>query len=326
MTNTTNQVAMSAEQAKQNKALLKTKLATPSVQEQFRNALGKKAPNFIANIIDLYNSDSKLQQCDPNQVILEASKAAIMDISLCRSLGWAFIIPFNNAKKIVDPQTGRESWIKVVEPTFQLGYKGLMQLAIRSGQYTVVNADIIREGDYYDYNDLKGVMESVKLRRDQAKPAIGYYAHIELLNGFKKSIFMSVHEMAMHAKRFSQGLSKNTTVESLEELAKAPIYADTKAVGWTGNFNGMALKTVLRLLLTKYGILSIEMQQAITVDADSETSVVEPVESSSNTSKVVDMDEADFQDVNQQPVPQPQQQAQAKEEAAPEMTDINPGF
>lgn len=319
-----NQAATAAEQAKQNKAILKNNLAAPAVQEQFRNALGKKAPNFIANIIDLYNSDSKLQQCDPNQVILEASKAAIMDISLCKSLGWAFIIPFNNSKKIVDPQSGRESWIKVVEPTFQIGYKGLMQLAIRSGQYTVVNADIIREGDPYTYNDLTGVMESVKLHRDQAKPAVGYYAHIELLNGFKKSIFMSVHEMAVHAKRFSQGLQKNTTVESLEETAKQPVSADTKAVGWTGNFNGMALKTVLRLLLTKYGILSIEMQQAITVDADSETSVVESAESTSVQSKVVDMDEADFQDVNQHQAPQPQ--AQAKEEAAPAMTDINPGF
>lgn len=280
--------------------VLKSMLDAPSVMEQFRNAQGKKAPNFIASIIDLYNSDSKLQLCEPKQVIMEALKAAVMDISLCRSLGWAFIIPFNNSKKIVDPQTGRESWIKVVEPTFQIGYKGLMQLAIRSGQYRSINADIIREGDPYSFDDKSGNLKSVTLHRESNKPAVAYFAHIELINGFEKDLFMTVHEMAMHAKRFSQGLSKSTTVESLETLAKAPISAETKAVGWTGNFNSMALKTVLRLLLSKYGILSIEMQQAITADAEGDQADVRDamMQETAAARESFDMgNEADFEEV-----------------------------
>ncbi len=320
-TNNTPAAAATNAMAAQPKKIdvLKSMLSAQSVKEQFQNAQGKKAPNFIASIIDLYNSDSKLQLCDPKQVIMEALKAAVMDISLCRSLGWAFIIPFNNSKKVVDPQTGRENWVKVVEPTFQIGYKGLMQLAIRSGQYRSINADIIREGDAYKFDDLSGNLEGITLHRDSSKPAIAYFAHIELINGFKKDLFMTVHEMAVHAKRFSQGLSKSSTVESLEALAKLPSSPDTKAVGWTGNFNGMALKTVLRLLLSKYGILSIEMQQAITADAEGDQADVRDamVQDTAASRQTFDMgDEADFVEV-----------APAEAAAAPAAAEEpNPGF
>lgn len=295
--------------------VLKSMLSAQSVKEQFQNAQGKKAPNFIASIIDLYNSDSKLQLCEPKQVIMEALKAAVMDISLCRSLGWAYIIPFNNSKKVV--VNGREQWVKVMEPTFQIGYKGLMQLAIRSGQYRSINADIIREGDSYSFDDKSGNLKSVTLHRESDKPAVAYFAHIELINGFEKDVFMTVHEMAVHAKRFSQGLSKSTTVESLEALAKMPSSPETKAVGWTGNFNGMALKTVLRLLLSKYGILSIEMQQAITADAEGDQADVRDamVQETAATRESFDMgDDADFEEVANDAAP-----------AAP-AEEPNPGF
>lgn len=242
--------------------ILKKILNADSVQEQFRNALNKNSTSFVASVIDLYNSDTNLQLCEPKQVVMEALKAAVLKLPINKALGYAYIIPFNNSVKQED-----DSWKKVMTPTFQMGYKGYIQLAMRTGQYRTINADIVYEGEVRKVSKLTG-----EISFDGEKTSdkvVGYFCYFELLNGFSKTLYMTLENMAVHAKRFSKGIKKETTVESLIALANVEVNVDSKStVGWMGNFHGMALKTVIRLLLSKYGYLSIEMQEAIANDND----------------------------------------------------------
>lgn len=257
--------------------VLKTMLNAPSVMEQFKNALSKNASTFVASIIDLYNSDSNLQLCEPKAVVAECLKAAVLKLPINKALGYAFIIPFNNSKKVDDldekgkPKIGSDGkpiqkYIKVMESTFQLGYKGYIQLAERSNQYRTINADVVFDGEVRKVNKLTG--EIAFDGEKKSDKIIGYFCYFELLNGFSKTLYMTVEQMATHAKRYSKGLKKETTVESLMKLAELPFSADSKTVGWLGNFHGMAIKTVIRNLLSKYGYLSIEMQQAFENDVE----------------------------------------------------------
>jgi len=230
-------------------------LSAPSVMKQFENALGKSANAFLASVIDLFNGDTGLQECEPSMVVKEALKAAILKLPINKSLGFAYIIAFNNSVKV------NGKWDKVKTPTFQLGYKGYIQLAMRTGQYRTINADVVYEGELQKLNKLTG--EIAFDGEKTSDKVIGYFCYFELLNGFSKTLYMSVENIANHAKRYSKGLDKEISVENLIKLANMPFNPDSKAVGWSGNFHGMAIKTVIRLLLSKYGYLSIEMQEAI---------------------------------------------------------------
>lgn len=244
--------------------ILKGVMNADSVQEQFKNALGKNSGTFVASIIDLYNGDTNLQQCEPKAVVMEALKAAILKLPINKALGYAFIIPFNNSVK-----DDKGNWIKKMVPTFQMGYKGYIQLAMRTGQYRTINADVVYDGELRKVNKLTG--EIAFDGEKTSDKVIGYFCYFELLNGFSKTLYMTVEQMADHAKRYSKGLKKETTVESLLNLANLPVATDSKVVGWMGNFHGMAVKTVIRNLLSKYGYLSVEMQQAIVNDTEGDT-------------------------------------------------------
>lgn len=244
--------------------VLKNMLNAPSVMEQFNNALAKSAPTFVASVIDLYNGDTNLQQCEPKMVVMEALKAAVLKLPINKALGYAFIIPFNNSVK-----DDKGNWIKKMVPTFQMGYKGYIQLAMRTGQYRTINADVVYDGELRKVNKLTG--EIAFDGEKKSDKVIGYFCYFELLNGFSKTLYMTVEQMAEHAKRYSKGLKKETTVESLLNLSNLPVATDSKTVGWMGNFHGMAVKTVIRNLLSKYGYLSIEMQQAIENDTEGDT-------------------------------------------------------
>lgn len=276
--------------------LLKNMLNAESVQAQFKNALGKNSGTFVASVIDLYNGDKSLQQCDPKAVVMEALKAAVLHLPINKALGYAFIIPFNNNRKVkyTDEQgVERERWEKVMEPTFQIGYKGLIQLAMRTGQYRTLNADAVYEGELRKVNKLTGEIAFDGER--SSDKVVGYFCYFELLNGFAKTLYMTVEQMAMHAKRFSKGLKKETTVESLINLAALPV-SDSNAVGWMGNFHGMAIKTVIRNLLSKYGYLSVEMQNAIADDYEGETTGSTPED---QTPVVMDAEAVVYEDVSQ---------------------------
>jgi recombination protein RecT len=277
--------------------VLKNMLNAPSVQEQFNNALAKSAPAFVASVIDLYNSDSKLQQCEAKEVVMEALKAAVLKLPINKALGYAYIIPFNNSVR-----DERGNYVKKLTPTFQMGYKGYIQLAMRTGQYRTINADIIYEGELRKVNKLTG--EIAFDGEKKSDKVIGYFCYIELLNGFSKTHYMTVGQIANHAKRHSKGLKSDTTVESLIALADLPITSNSATVGWLGNFHGMALKTVIRLLLSKYGYLSIEMQQAVENDSAAEDS---DGAEHSNEIQTIDISDVSYENVtvnnNQQNLP-----------------------
>ena len=255
---------------------LKNVLSTDSVKEQFKNALGKNADTFIASVIDLFNSDSKLRECNPNQVVMEALKAAVLHLPINKSLGFAYIIPYSNSYPKKDEygrdmigQDGKKIWEKKLEPTFQLGYKGYIQLAMRTGQYRTLNADVVYDGEVRKVSKLTG--EIAFDGEKKSDKVIGYFCYFELLNGFAKTLYMTVDQMANHAKRYSKGLKKEITVDQLKALADLPVSTDdNKTVGWLGNFHSMGVKTVVRNLLSKFGYLSVEMQTAIADDMRSE--------------------------------------------------------
>lgn len=213
---------------------LKAILYADSVQEQFQNVLKENAGAFVASIIDLYNTDKTLQACDPKAVVMEALKAASLKLPINKQLGFAYIIPYKDGK------TGQYI------PTFQLGYKGYIQLAMRTGAYKYINADVVYEGELIKHDKLTGEIVIDPEKRVSDKK-IGYFAYIETLNGFRKTLYMSIEEVTKHAQRYSKSYGSKNSV-------------------WATDFDAMALKTVLRLLLSKYGIMSIEMQTAIAED------------------------------------------------------------
>lgn len=249
---------------------VKEMLQGAAMQQMFKQAMGKHADAYISSIVELVSTDNQLKQCDPAQVCAQALKAATLQLPLQKALGNAYVVVYNNSVKTTDPKTGRESWQKVPTPTMIIGYRGLIQLAMRTGQYKHLNADIVYEGEYQGRNKLTGEIDlSGEKTSDKV---VGYFCYFELLNGFSKMLYMSVDDVAKHAIKYSKSLGRM----SAEELAKK---AGTigKSVGWAGDFDAMALKTCTRRLLSKYGYLSVEMQHAVAQDinADIERDVVE---------------------------------------------------
>lgn len=225
-----------------------------SVQEQFKNALQEGAPLFIASLIDIYSNDKYLQRCEPKAVIMEALKAATLKLPINKNLGFAYIVPYSN------------------EPQFQIGYKGYIQLAMRTGQYKYINADVVYEGELKGYDKLTG---EVDLTGEPTSDKIaGYFAYIETVNGFKKPMYWTKDKVTAHAKRYSKSYN-------------------SKSSAWQSNFDEMALKTMLRNLLSKYGVMSVEMMSAFTSDSADERTFEAQVEDEINenaNSEVIDID------------------------------------
>ena len=271
----TNQTPATTGQNKQvsKVELLKGILNAPSVQEQFNNALKENKGSFVASIIDLYNTDANLQQCEPKQVVMEALKAAVLKLPINKALGFAYIIPFNNNKKQPNGQ-----WVKVMEPQFQLGYKGYIQMAMRTGQYRTINADMVFEGELKVRNKLTGEIDFSGERTGDK--VIGFFAYIELLNGFSKTLYMTKEHVLTHAKKYSKSFSGENSVWKKEEDA-------------------MCLKTVLRNLLSHYGFLSVEMMSAFESDQDLPEDQNTP-EVSANK-QVIDIDSEEVPEQPEQP-------------------------
>ena len=217
-------------------------------QQQLKNVLKENAGTFAASLMELVTGDDKLLACDSKLLMAEAMKAASLKLPLNKQLGYAYIVPYGKT------------------PTMIIGYKGLYQLAIRSGLYKNINADVVYEGEYQGNDKITGELH-LGGEKISEKP-VGYFAYFELTNGFKKMMYMSLDDMASYCKKYSATM-KNCKMsnEELAELAeKQAKQGPGNSVGWYGNFNDMATKTVLRRLLSKYGYLSIEMQNAMSVD------------------------------------------------------------
>jgi len=202
---------------------LKEIVSAESVKKRLDDVWGDNAGAFAVSIIDLYSSDTYLQGCDPGLVVAECMKAASLKLAVTKSLGQAYVVPFKNKG--------------VLTPTFILGYRGMIQLALRSNQFQVLNADVVYKGEIVEVDRLSG---SVKISgtKTSDKP-IGYFAHMVLTNGFTKTIYWTHGEVIAHAKKYSKSFNN-------------------KSSAWTTNTPDMCIKTVVRQLLGKWAPMSID--------------------------------------------------------------------
>lgn len=220
-------------------------LHSDAVRKRFEAVLGAKAAGFMSSVITVTNGSRQLKEADPKTIIAAAAVAASLDLPINPSLGFAFIVPYRNHGKS--------------EAQFQVGYRGYIQLALRTGQYKAINAGPVFDGEIEPatpQDRIKGELRFVvqpdgSLKDEQgakaAKRIAGYAAYFRLLNGAEKWDYMTVAEVEAHAKRFSQSYGRETSP-------------------WKTDFDAMACKTVLKRLLSHYGILSVEMQTAVLAD------------------------------------------------------------
>jgi recombination protein RecT len=205
---------------------LKALLSADSVKSRFTEVLGEKAPGFISSIISAVSMNNALKVCDPASVVSAAAVAATLDLPISSSLGFAHIVPYSGKAQ------------------FQMGWKGFIQLAMRSGQYRTINLAVVYEGQLINYDPFTGKTELDAFKK-KSDVAVGYLLYFTLTNGYEKYFYMTKQECEAHGKRYSKSYSSGQ---------------------WAKNFDAMALKTVAKLGLSKYGILSIAMQKAVEVD------------------------------------------------------------
>ena len=217
------------------------KITDPRTQNYLSQVLGEKRSSFVNNLTALVANNKNLQECDPMSVMYAGIKATALDLPLDPNLGFAYVIPYRNNRE------------NKTEAQFQIGYKGFVQLAIRSGQFQTINVAEVKEGEYLDEDLVTGEIKFKKLPDRDQLPTIGYVAYFRLTNGFEKMSYSSVEQIDAHAKKYSQTYSSS----------KEYIRNNSK---WATDFDAMAKKTVLKLLLSKYAPMSVEMQSAVISD------------------------------------------------------------
>lgn len=211
---------------------VKTFFGRDDVKKKFEEILGKRSNAFLSSVLSLCMQNDKLKSANPESVYMCAMMAATLDLPINSNLGMAYIIPYNDKDKGQVAQ-------------FQLGYKGLTQLALRSGQFKTIAAEPIYDGQLISENPLTGYV--FDFTKKQSDKVVGYASYFSLLNGFEKTKYMTVEQVQAHGKKYSKSFSYNSSP-------------------WKTDFDAMALKTVLKLLLSKYAPLSVEMQKAVIAD------------------------------------------------------------
>lgn len=194
-----------------------------TVKAKFESIMGKKAVGFVTSVLNQLNTDTNLSKCDAASVYSCAMVAAILDLPIDKNLGFSYIIPYGQKAQ------------------FQLGYKGFIQLAQRSGLFKTISATPIYSGQIASNNPLTGFEFDFSI---ESKEVVGYAAYFELLNGFSKTLYMTKKQVEDHGRKYSKAYSNM----------------------WTKDFDAMAIKTVIKQLLSKYAPLSIEMQKAVIFD------------------------------------------------------------
>ncbi len=236
-TNTTGVIAKAAE-AKNTPAKVQHKnpmaalLDNEITKKTLQDALKENAGSYAASILDLYNSDTYLKQCEPKKVFGECLKAVSLKLPINKQLGFAYVIAYKGV------------------PQFQIGYKGLIQLCMRTGAYKHINADKVYKGEFKGIDKLTGTIDLSGERTSDE--IVGYFAYIETLNGFSHCLYKTKDEVTEHAKRYSKAFTTGA---------------------WKTNFDEMAIKTVLRLLLSHYGYMSVEMMSAFSAEETSGAAV-----------------------------------------------------
>lgn len=243
-----NQVAKTTAQqvapAQQNvNQLMNSILDGDKLRGRFNELLGERTPQFISSLVSMVNGSQELQKAfyeSPMSVIQAGLKAAAFDLPIDQSLGYAYIVPF---KKNFKDERG--DWKSKSEANFILGWKGMNQLALRTGAYKTINVVDVREGELVSYNRLTEEVELDFIEDDElreSKPVIGYVGYYRLVNGAEKTIYMTVKQIEAHEKKFRKGKDMGW--------------------GWKNDWDAMARKTVYRQLIGKWGIMSITYQTA----------------------------------------------------------------
>lgn len=217
-----------------SKVSVKQYLASPAVKQRVEDLLKDKAANFNTSLTAIVGQDAKLAECTPQTLFMAALTAAALDLPINKHLGFAHIVPFKNTRA------------GVTEAQFQLGWRGYVQLAQRSGQYKSIAAVEVYEGQLVDEDPLAGNTYDWKAKTSDT--VIGYVARFKLVGGFEKDLYMSVDDIKKHAGRYSQSYKQG--------------YGP-----WKDNFDAMATKTVIKLLISKWGPMSVDMQRAVEVDS-----------------------------------------------------------
>lgn len=240
-----NELKKTQKQVDPSQLGLKALMNTPTMRRKFEEVLNDNANSFMASVMTLVSNDSYLADSEPMSILSGALTAATLNLGLDKNLGYAYLVPFNSKNK----QTGK--WEKKAQ--FLLGYKGYIQLAQRSGQYKALNVIEVYDGELTSWNRLTEEFEFDPNGRRSDK-VIGYVGYFELLNGFKKTVYWTKQEIEAH--RISNSKDKDKT----------------KLSGvWRSDYDAMARKTVLRNMLSKWGILSVEMQEATISDEKVQT-------------------------------------------------------
>lgn len=212
-------------------------LDSEGVKNRIQSVLKEKSTQFVTSALSLVNSDEKLQSCEPSSIFNACLVSSSLDLPINNNLGFAYIIPYNDRNRGMIAQ-------------FQIGYKGIKQLALRTGLFKTIHATEVREGEIKYFNRLSGEIEFEWIEDEaerEKREVIGYVSYFELLNGFKSTFYMTKANVDKHAKKYSQTFKKGFGV-------------------WKDDFDSMALKTVTKLNLSKNAPLSVEMQKAIIAD------------------------------------------------------------
>lgn len=231
------QMTQAQPQAKESTAaLMNMLLSKEGYQKRFDELLGKRSPQFISSIVSLMNADSALMDAfhnAPVTIIQSALQAASFDLPINPALGYAYIVPFRNSKR------------NRIEASFIMGYKGMLQLALRTGVYKRINVVDVRAGELKSYDRLREDIELEFIEDEDERekaPIIGYVGYFQMINGMEKTIYMTVKQLEAHEKKFRHG--------------------NYMSRGWKENPDAMMRKTVLRKLIGKWGLMSVTYQSA----------------------------------------------------------------
>ena len=215
------------------KALLKDE----TIKNRFYEVLDKKAAGFMSALLNIYNSNKQLQECDAWSILGAAGFAATLNLSITPSLGQAYVVPYR-------AKDGS------YQATFQIGAKGLIQMAHRTGKYAAIHAGAVREGEIRGFNPITGEPITGDKISDEI---VGYVAYMRLINGFEKTLYMTISEIEAHAQRHSKAYAYDKRNKKESSL-------------WSTDFDIMATKTVLKKLLRSWGVLSADMTNALQGD------------------------------------------------------------
>ena len=288
---------------RQAKTTLTAYLTNDAVKKQINNVVGgKNGTRFISSIVSAVQTTPALQECTNPSILSAALLGEALNLSPSPQLGQYYLVPFNNRKK------------GCKEAQFQLGYKGYIQLAIRSGYYKKLNVLPIKEGELLCYNPLDEEIEVNLIDDDlirEETPTVGYYAMFEYENGFRKTMYWTKRKMMAHADKYSAAFHA-ADMERIEkgEIPEKDMWKYSSF--WYKDFDGMAMKTMLRQLISKWGIMSIDLQTAIekdmaVINQDGNPEYIENEEQGDNVAAEQEYKEVDTQDEPEQEETSPQE-------------------